>query len=112
MFKLNYLFDKLNNLGIKINNLKIGLIDRKFKTLILDNLNQFEIPITISQNKLSDEINEFSKQAQVSVTVLESQLRSGVVNFVLASKNNCYEITAIDIFIKEYRDKITDLSQA
>jgi hypothetical protein len=112
MFKLNHLFEKLNKLGIEINNLKIGLVDRKFKTLILDNLDQIEIPIAISQNKLADEITEFSNKAQVSVTLLEGQLRSGTVNFVLATKNNCYEIAAIDNFIKDYRDKITDLSQA
>jgi hypothetical protein len=112
MFKLDHFFKKLNKLGIKISNLKIGLMDRKFKTLVLDNLDQIEIPITISQNKLANEITEFSNNSKVTVTVLESQLHSGTVNFVLATKNDCYEIAAIDNFIKDYQDKITDLSQA
>ena len=84
MFKLDHFFKKLNKLGIKISNLKIGLMDRKFKTLVLDNLDQFEISITISQNKLANE-TKIDLKTFLSLCVIEN------VNIFYVNKKTYFE---------------------
>lgn len=111
---MQLLIQKLQTLGIKIKSPYIGLVDNKFNSCVLKQLDQ--VDLSASDYHVGEQIIKASEEAKVTVKVLESRLKDCTGNskphyYICAYKNNLYEIADFYKFCKDYTERITELAQ-
>lgn len=110
MLKLQQTLEKIRNLGLVINNKAIGLIDKRFNDIVMQNLDN--IKLQVIKPNLNQEILEATKKAAVNLIVFEARLNNLVQNFVCVYKNNCYELAEYHSFCKNYKERIEDVAES
>lgn len=112
---MQQVIEKLQNIGIKIKSPYIGLVDCKFNSCVIKQLNQ--VSLTASDYKVGEQIMKAGEAAKVQIKVLESRLKDTQGNgkphyYICAYKNNLYEIADFYKFCKDYTERITELAQS